>query len=113
MKIKFEKKYEDGTNWSVIVTDFLQYLSEKYGYEIDEYSMLRMVNSAKMDRLSEVAWGVKKGRGRAEEVNTKAAEMFSYFAQKDVEMWKLANELQKEWEQVAQAISPKEKGSGK
>lgn len=52
MEIKFKKKYEEDTPWSVVLMDFLAILSKQYGYTIDEYFLQTMPERVKIDLLS-------------------------------------------------------------
>lgn len=54
MNINFKRKYADDTVWTELVSDFLDYTSKKYGYNIDAYDLIALPEAIKANRIGKL-----------------------------------------------------------
>jgi hypothetical protein len=92
--INFTAKYEDGTRWTMVLSDFLAYLSQEYGYTIDEYNLMYSNWSMKVDRLCPLV----------DKRNKVAANLLSYYADGEIKQRKQAEEMRKEAKETFEAL---------
>lgn len=102
MKINFKRKYEDdGVRWSVVLVDFLTYLSKKYGYTIDAFDLQALPEMIQQDRLAELVnskHSIEANRAFTSQVVTtmRAKQRANSYRKVKKECWKAMDIFDKE-----------------
>lgn len=95
MKVKFKKKYEEWVTWPEIIEDFLEVVSEKFGYKIDVFDLLQMPDSVVQHRL-----------GRLLSTDPSSVTYNNAYisqARKTIERKKFADETREKWRKAWEA----------
>lgn len=98
-KIQFKKDYEDDARWTEILSDFLEYLSKKYGYTIDEYSLYSIIWSIRINKLSPL---LKDDSGPVH-------NYFNHCVNMSVKCHKIGDKLREDYRNMLQILMPVDK----
>lgn len=95
--IKFNKKYDEGTRWSQVVSDFIAVLSKSYGYQVDEFDLISMVWQSRIDMLAPLV----------DKDNAVANGLFNHVVRCSLSMQEDASQLRQESKELLNVLNKK------